>query len=96
MNERTAQNAPAFIEVRVLNWVLFTLFIMQTNLFPMFNGSALVNDKASRDPAVLAALSSLQERGWPSSSGFGDHYYVDSESITDPDELQEYWEEYSV
>ena len=31
-----------------------------------------------------------------SSSGLGDHYYVDSENITDPDELQEYWEEYSV
>ena len=31
-----------------------------------------------------------------SSSGLGDHHYVDSQSITDPDELQEYWEEYSV
>jgi hypothetical protein len=32
-----------------------------------------------------------------SSSGLGDHYkVVDSETITDPDELQEYWEEYSV
>ena len=92
MNERTTQNASAFFKVRVLDWVLFTYFIMQLTLFPMFNGSALVNDKASRDPAVLAALSSLQERGWPSSSGFGDHYSVDSESITDPDELQEYWE----
>ena len=96
MNERTAQNASAFIKVRVLDWVLFTLFIMQTSLFPMFNGAALVNDKAAADPAVMAALSSLQERGWPSSSGLGAHYYVDSETITDPDELQEYWEEYQV
>tara|TARA_B100000131_G_scaffold155143_1_gene150622 strand:- start:477 stop:767 length:291 start_codon:yes stop_codon:yes gene_type:complete len=96
MNERTAQNASAFIKVRVLDWVLFTLFIMQTELFPMFNGCALVNDKAAKDPAVLAALQSLQGRGWPSSSGLGAHYYVDSETITDPDELQEYWEEYSV
>jgi len=31
-----------------------------------------------------------------SSSGLGDHHYVDSQSITDSDELQEYWEEYSV
>ena len=69
---------------------------MQTELFPIFNGSALVNDKAAHDPAVLAALQSLQGREWPSSSGFGDHYYVDSETITNPDELQEYWEEYSV
>ena len=55
----------------------------------MFNGAALVNDKAAHDPAVIAALQSLQGRGWPSSSGFGDHYSVDSESITDPDELQD-------
>ena len=96
MNERTAQNASAFLEVRVLNWVLFTLFIMQTELFPMFNGAALVNDKAAADPAVIAALQSLQDQGWPSSSGLGAHYYVDSETITDPDELQEYWEEYSL
>jgi len=85
-----------YIKVRVLDWVLFTYFIMQLSLFPMFNGAALVNDKAAADPAVMAALSSLQERGWPSSSGLGAHYYVDSESITDPDELQEYWEEYQV
>ena len=31
-----------------------------------------------------------------SSSGLGSHIYVDSQSITDPDELQEYWEEYSL
>ena len=84
------------VEVQVHDWVLFTLFIMQTELFPMFNGSALVNDKAAKDPAVIAALQSLQGRGWPSSSGLGAHYYVDSETITDPDELQEYWEEYSL
>ena len=62
----------------------------------MFDGAALVNDKAAADPVVMAALSSLQEQGWPSSSGLGAHYYVDSETITDPDELQEYWEEYSL
>ena len=95
MNEQPS-NASAFIEVRVLNWVLFTLFIMQTELFRMFNGAALVNDKAAADPAVLAALQSLQDQGWPSSSGLGAHYSVDSETITDPDELQEYWEEYQV
>jgi len=97
MNERTTQNASAFIKVRVLDWVLFTLFIMQTNLFPIFNGSALVNDKAAHDPAVLAALQSLQGREWPSSSGFGDHYYVeDLVEDMDPDTAQEYWEEYSL
>ena len=30
------------------------------------------------------------------SSGLGSHIYVDSQSITDADELQEYWEEYSL
>ena len=72
------------------------LFIMQTTLFPMFDGCALVNDSASKDSAVMAALSSLQEQGWPNASGLGTPYYVDSENITDPDELQEYWEEYSL
>ena len=37
------------------------------------------------------------ENSWDkSSSGLGTHHYVDSENIIDPDELQEYWEEYSV
>ena len=94
MNERPS--IKECIEVQVHDWVLFTYFIMQTTLFPMFDGAALVNDKAASDPAVMAALSSLQEQGWPSSSGLGAHYYVDSENITDPDELQEYWEEYSL
>ena len=33
-----------------------------------------------------------------SSSGLGSHYYVEDvrESLTDSEELQEYWEEYSV
>ena len=63
----------------------------------MFNGSALVNDKAAKDPAVLAALQSLQDQGWPSSSGFGDHYYVeDLVEDMDPETAQEYWEEYSL
>ena len=47
---------------------------MQTELFPVFNGAALVNDKAAKDPVVMAALQSLQDQGWPSSSGLGDHY----------------------
>ena len=37
------------------------------------------------------------ENSWDkTSSGLGSHIYVDSQSITDADELQEYWEEYSV
>jgi len=63
----------------------------------MFNGCALVNDNAAQDPAVIAALSSLQERGWPVSSGLGSHTYVeDLTENMDPDTAQEYWEEYQV
>ena len=39
------------------------------------------------------------ENSWDkTSSGLGTHYYVEDvrETITDSEELQEYWEEYSV
>ena len=52
---------------------------------------ALVSPNASQ--LVLDVLNNSWDK---SSSGLGSHVYVDSESITDPDELQEYWEEYSV
>ena len=52
---------------------------------------ALVSPNCSQ--LVLDVL----ENSWDkTSSGLGSHTYVDSLSITDPDELQEYWEEYSV
>ena len=41
-------------------------------------------------------LDVINNSWYKSSSGLGDHHYVISETITDPDELQEYWEEYSV
>ena len=41
-------------------------------------------------------LDVLENRWDKTSSGLGSHTYVDSQSITDADELQEYWEEYSV
>ena len=52
---------------------------------------ALVSPNASQ--LVLDVLNNSWDK---SSSGLGSHIYMDSESITDPDELQEYWEEYSV
>lgn len=53
---------------------------------------ALVSPNCSQ--LVLDVLNNSWDK---SSSGLGDHYcVVDSETITDPDELQEYWEEYSV
>ena len=52
---------------------------------------ALVSPNCSQ--LVLDVL----ENSWDkSSSGLGSQTYVDSQSITDADELQEYWEEYSV
>ena len=52
---------------------------------------ALVSPNCSQ--LVLDVL----ENSWDkTSSGLGSHTYVDSQSITNPDELQEYWEEYSV
>ena len=52
---------------------------------------ALVSPNASQ--LVLDVL----ENSWDkTSSGLGSHTYVDSQSITDADELQEYWEEYSL
>ena len=48
---------------------------------------ALVSPNASQ--LVLDVLNNSWDK---SSSGLGSHIYMDSESITDPDELQEYWE----
>ena len=52
---------------------------------------ALVSPNASQ--LVLDVINNSWDK---SSSGLGDHHYEDSQSITDADELQEYWEEYSV
>ena len=54
---------------------------------------ALVSPNCSQ--LVLDVL----ENSWDkSSSGLGSHYYVEDvrESLIDADELQEYWEEYSL
>ena len=66
----------------------------QLELFSVDNASrpvALVSPNCSQ--LVLDVLNNSWDK---SSSGLGDHYYVNSETITDPDELQEYWEEYSL
>ena len=34
------------------------------NLKPMFNGNVLMNEAATKDAAVMAALRSLQEQDW--------------------------------
>ena len=55
------------------------------------NPVALVSPNCSQ--LVLDVINNSWDK---SSSGLGDHHYVNSETITDSDELQEYWEEYSV
>ena len=52
---------------------------------------ALVSPNCSQ--LVLDVINNSWDK---SSSGLGDHYYVDSENITDPELLHEYWDEYSV
>jgi len=47
------------------------------DLKPFFNGCAMLNSTAAKDEAVMAALESLQARGWPASSGFGHHQTID-------------------
>ena len=62
-----------------------------------FTPQGCTNPVALVSPYCEQLVLDVINKSWDkSSSGLGDHYYVDSQSITDPDELQEYWEEYSV
>ena len=63
-----------------------------------FTPQGCTNPVALVSPTCPDFIKDVINNSWDkSSSGLGDHYkVVDSETITDPDELQEYWEEYSV
>ena len=63
-----------------------------------FTPQGLTSPVALVSPNCSQLVLDVINNSWDkSSSGLGDHYkVVDSETITDPDELQEYWEEYSV
>ena len=74
---------------------LFIYFSMK-KLIP-FTPQGLTSPVALVSPNCSQLVLDVINNSWDkSSSGLGDHHYVDSETITDPDELQEYWEEYSV
>ena len=75
---------------------LFIYFSMK-KLIP-FTPQGLNSPVALVSPNCSQLVLNVINNSWDkSSSGLGDHYkVVDSETITDPDELQEYWEEYSV
>tara|TARA_Y100000361_G_C10994986_1_gene256216 strand:+ start:407 stop:592 length:186 start_codon:yes stop_codon:yes gene_type:complete len=47
------------------------------DLKPFFNGCVMLNAAAAKDEAVMAMLESQQRRGWPVSSGFGNHQTID-------------------
>ena len=69
---------------------------MKKDLIP-FTPQGLERPVALVSPNCSQLVLDVINNSWDkSSSGLGDHHYVDSQSITDPDELQEYWEEYSV
>ena len=69
---------------------------MKKELIP-FTPQGLERPVALVSPNCSQLVLDVINNSWDkSSSGLGDHYYVNSETITDPDELQEYWEEYSV
>ena len=66
------------------------------NLIP-FTPQGCDKPVAMVSPNCSQLVLDVLENNWDkSSSGLGSHTYVDSQSITDSDELQEYWEEYSV
>ena len=66
------------------------------NLIP-FTPQGCERPVAMVSPNCSQLVLDVLENSWDkTSSGLGSHTYVDSQSITDADELQEYWEEYSV
>ena len=69
---------------------------MKKDLIP-FTPQGLERPVAMVSPNCPDFIKDVITNSWDkSSSGLGSHIYMDSESITDPDELQEYWEEYSL
>jgi len=69
---------------------------MKKDLIP-FTPQGCTHPVALVSPNCSQLVLDVLENSWDkTSSGLGSHTYVDSQSITDPDELQEYWEEYSV
>ena len=74
---------------------LFIYFLMK-KLIP-FTPQGCRTPVALVSPNCSQLVLDVLENSWDkTSSGLGSHTYVDSQSITNPDELQEYWEEYSV
>ena len=72
------------------------IYFLMKKLIP-FTPQGLKSPVALVSPNCSQLVLDVINNSWDkSSSGLGDHYYVDSQSITDPDELQEYWDEYSV
>ena len=72
------------------------LYFLMKNLIP-FTPQGCDKPVAMVSPNCSQLVLDVLENSWDkSSSGLGSHTYVDSQSITDADELQEYWDEYSL
>ena len=77
--------------------VLFILFTMK-QLVP-FTPTNCDQSVAYVSPDLPEWVQGVIDKNWmKSSSGLGNHVYVEDmiQDETDPDILQEYWEEYSV
>ena len=97
-HEQSVPSGSLFIRVQVRD--LITLFVyiyfLMKKLIP-FTPQGLKSPVALVSPNCSQLVLDVLENSWDkTSSGLGSHTYVDSQSITDSDELQEYWEEYSV
>ena len=76
---------------------MFTLFIM--NKLVPFTPQGCENPVALVSPNCSQLVLDILEKDWAyTSSGLGSHTYVEdlTQEITDPELLQEYWEEYQV
>ena len=74
------------------------LYFSMKNLQP-FTPQGCDKPVAMVSPNCSQLVLDVLENNWDkSSSGFGSHIYVEDlvENITDPEILQEYWEEYSL
>ena len=76
---------------------LLRLFIYFSMKLIPFTPQGCDKPVAMVSPNCSQLVLDVLENSWDkTSSGLGSHIYVDSQSITDADELQEYWDEYSV
>jgi len=96
MNKRCRLAHSSRVQVQDLITAVVYIYFHMKKLIP-FTPQGLTSPVALVSPNCSQLVLDVINNNWDkSSSGLGDHHYVDSQSITDADELQEYWEEYSL